>query len=123
MTLEEQAARRVAEGANSTIGAAVWAITHKAGYVAGRSDGERGTPRDITGASEGYAAGYARGYRWGVAHPLPVLSVAERPAPSVPGAAWVAPVEVRCSEHGRVACRRDTALAEQAAREHAAREH
>lgn len=76
MTITEQAAQLVAAGMASTIESAVWSLTHKAGYVHGRSDGQAGTARDITGASEGYAAGYASGYRWGIAHPLPVLTAA-----------------------------------------------
>lgn len=74
MTITEQAAQLVASDCASTIESAVWMITHKAGYVHGRSDGQAGAGRDITGASEGYAAGYASGYRWGLAHPLPVLT-------------------------------------------------
>lgn len=75
-TLQELAEQRVASGASSTVEAAVWAITHKAGYVHGRSDGQHGTTRDITGATEGYAAGYASGYRWGVTHPLSAFTIA-----------------------------------------------
>lgn len=71
MTLQEQAAQLVASGGASTIESAVWSITHKAGYVHGRSDAQAGTARDITGAREGYAAGYASGYKWGAAHPVP----------------------------------------------------
>jgi hypothetical protein len=74
MTITEQAARLVATGASSTIESATWSLTHKAGYVHGRSDAQAGTGRDITGASEGYAAGYASGYRWGIAHPLPAFT-------------------------------------------------
>jgi hypothetical protein len=72
--LLEEAAQLVASDCASTIESAVWAITHKAGYVHGRSDAQAGRRRDITGASEGYAAGYASGYRWGIGHPLPVLT-------------------------------------------------
>jgi len=72
--LLEEAARLVASDCASSIESAVWAITYKAGYVHGRSDAQAGQGRDITGASEGYASGYASGYRWGLAHPLPVLS-------------------------------------------------
>jgi len=73
-TITEQAAELVARDCASTIESATWAITHKAGYLHGRSDAQAGTSRDITGASEGYAAGYASGYRWGLDHPVPVLS-------------------------------------------------
>ena len=76
MTLEEQAAQRVAEGSSSTVEAAVWSITYGAGYAHGLSDGRVGSGRDITGASEGYAAGYASGYRWGVRHQVPAFTVA-----------------------------------------------
>ena len=74
MSITEQAAELVARDCASTIESALWMITHKAGYVDGRSDGQAGTRRDITGASEGYAAGYASGYCWGADHPVPVLS-------------------------------------------------
>ena len=76
MTLAEQAAQLVADGNASTIESATWSLTHKAGYVHGRSDAQAGTARDITGASEGYAAGYASGYRWGIAHPLNAFTTA-----------------------------------------------
>lgn len=76
MTITEQAARLVAAGGASTIEAAVWSITHKAGYVHGRSDAQAGTRRDIEGASGGYAAGYASRYRWGAAHPLTAVTAA-----------------------------------------------
>lgn len=68
MTLAEQAAQRVAAGHNSTIEAAVWSITYRAGYSHGKSDANARTFRDITGAAEGYRAGYARGYAWTTAH-------------------------------------------------------
>ena len=74
-TLQELAEQRVASGASSTVEAAIWAITYQSGYVHGRSDGQDGTRRDITGASEGYAAGYERGHKWGVTHPLSAFAV------------------------------------------------
>ncbi len=73
--LQELAAQRVAEGSSSTTEAAVWSITYQSGYCHGRSDGQAGTARDITDATEGYAAGYAAGRKWGAAHPLNAFTI------------------------------------------------
>jgi hypothetical protein len=67
--LREAADAMVASGGASSRESAMHSIRHKTGYQHGRSDGQDGSRRDITGSHESYRSGYESGHRWGSAHP------------------------------------------------------
>lgn len=97
---DQEIARRVASGANSSAESAAWSVDYGAGYSRGQSDARDLLYRPPSG-NEAWNAGYERGYQWGRDHLPPA------PAPEFTQAELIALSRVLCDATERlqaVAC-------------------